>query len=94
MQSPIPWNMCLGSDGEDGIPYFLRFFSLIKFYHRRSCPGIWFADAAIYISSAILLAAFNVSKAIDPDTGEPIMPEYKPQTGTVRYEKPSPTVHL
>ena len=45
---------------------------------------MYFADAAIYIGCAMFLAVFNVSKSIDPASGEEITPVYEPLPGTVR----------
>ncbi|THU91604.1 cytochrome P450 [Dendrothele bispora CBS 962.96] len=57
-------------------------------FGRRSCPGIWFADAAVYIGISMILAVFTVTKAIDPKTGEPIMPVHYQLPGTVSHPKP------
>ena len=52
---------------------------------RRICPGMYFADAAIFIGCAMSVAVFDVSKSVDPASGEVITPEYQPLPGTVRY---------
>jgi len=57
-------------------------------FGRRSCPGIHFADAAVYIGCAMSLAVFNVSKAVDEITGEVITPVYRPLSGTVSHPTP------
>lgn len=57
-------------------------------FGRRSCPGIWFADAAVYIGCAMSLAVFDISKYVDPATGKGIAPEYKPLPGTVSHPTP------
>ncbi|KAF8998255.1 cytochrome P450 [Cyathus striatus] len=57
-------------------------------FGRRSCPGIWFADAAIFIGCAMSLAVFKVSKAVDPNTAEEITPVYDPLPGTVSHPSP------
>jgi len=43
-------------------------------FGRRSCPGVHFVDATIYINMAYILANFNISKARDA-SGNEIVPE-------------------
>lgn len=39
-------------------------------YGRRICPGRFLADSSIFIKAALLLAAFNINKAVDQDGKE------------------------
>jgi len=59
---------------------------LITFAYRH-CPGIliYFVDAAIYIICVMCLAVFDISKYVDPTTGEAVTPVYQPLPGIVRF---------
>ncbi|EJC99663.1 CyP450 monooxygenase [Fomitiporia mediterranea MF3/22] len=54
---------------------------------RRICPGRHFADNAVFIGAASLLAAFNIAKALD-EHGVPITPDQKYYTHMIRHPKP------
>jgi len=55
-------------------------------FGRRICPGLHLADASVFISCAMALAVFNVSKAVE--NGVEITPEVDPSTGTISHPKP------
>ena len=46
------------------------------------CPGLHLADASVWISVAMSLAVFDVSKIVE--NGVEITPEIDPSTGTIR----------
>ncbi|KAJ3563160.1 hypothetical protein NP233_g9121 [Leucocoprinus birnbaumii] len=54
-------------------------------FGRRICPGRVLADASIFISCAMTLAVFDISKFID-ESGQVIEPIMDQTTGTVRYD--------
>jgi hypothetical protein len=47
------------------------------------CLGLHLADASIWISIAMSLAVFDISKAIENDVE--ITPKFDPMSGTIRY---------
>ncbi|KAG2351500.1 hypothetical protein BDR07DRAFT_1318991, partial [Suillus spraguei] len=55
-------------------------------FGRRSCPGLHFADASIWISVVMSLAVFKISKVIE--NGVEITPEINLTTGTISHPKP------
>ncbi|KAG0702323.1 hypothetical protein DFH29DRAFT_504672 [Suillus ampliporus] len=58
--------------------------STISFgFGRRICPGLYLADASIWISTVMSLAVFDISKAVE--NGVEITPELEPSSGTIRY---------
>jgi len=48
---------------------------------RRVCPGAYFAEKSIYITTARLLWAFKFEKALDRSTGKVITPDASMETG-------------
>ncbi|EAU84014.2 cytochrome P450 [Coprinopsis cinerea okayama7 len=52
-------------------------------FGRRICPGRILADASVYISVAMLIATFNVSKAVK--NGEVVEPPLGQTSGTVSH---------
>ncbi|KAG2148111.1 cytochrome P450 [Suillus clintonianus] len=52
-------------------------------FGRRICPGLHLADASIWISAAMSLAVFDISKAVE--NGIEITPEVDPSSGAIRY---------
>lgn len=60
---------------------FLR-VELISF-HARTCPGKIMADNFLYISIALLVSTFDISKAKN-DEGQEIAPECTYSSGVVR----------
>ncbi|KAG0702315.1 cytochrome P450 [Suillus ampliporus] len=55
-------------------------------FGRRICPGLHLADASVWISTAMSLAVFDISKVIE--NGVEITPELDPSSGTISYPKP------
>lgn len=51
-------------------------------FGRRLCPGLNLADASVFISCAMSLAVFNVSKAVE--NGVEITPVVDNTPGTIR----------
>jgi cytochrome P450 len=84
---PDPMDVAFGFGRYLITSYCHRICLYQAFKYRRRCPGIYFADAAIYIGCTMSLAVFNVSKSIDPETGKEIEPAYIPLPGTVRCGK-------
>ncbi|KDQ54080.1 hypothetical protein JAAARDRAFT_410464 [Jaapia argillacea MUCL 33604] len=56
-------------------------------FGRRICPGLNLADASVFLSCAMTLAVFNVSKALDAH-GNPIDPIVEYTDSTVSHPKP------
>ena len=52
-------------------------------FGRRICPGRFLADASIFMSMAMLLAAFDIKKARDDD-GTEVAPSLSFVPGSVR----------
>ncbi|KAG1773897.1 cytochrome P450 [Suillus occidentalis] len=55
-------------------------------FGRRICPGIYLAEASVWLSVAMSLAVFNISKAVE--NGIEITPEIDPLSGTISHPKP------
>ncbi|KAG6865992.1 hypothetical protein C0991_009664 [Blastosporella zonata] len=55
-------------------------------FGRRICPGMHLADASVWISCAMSLAVFDVSKAIE--NGVVIEPVHENTDGTISHPKP------
>ncbi|KIK36152.1 hypothetical protein CY34DRAFT_538031 [Suillus luteus UH-Slu-Lm8-n1] len=55
-------------------------------FGRRICPGIHLAEASVWLSVAMSLAVFNISKAVE--NGVEITPEIDPLSGTISHPKP------
>ncbi|KAG2033225.1 cytochrome P450 [Suillus americanus] len=55
-------------------------------FGRRICPGIHLADASIWISTAMSLAVFDISKVVE--NGVEITPDVEPSPGTISHPKP------
>ncbi|KAG0702310.1 cytochrome P450 [Suillus ampliporus] len=55
-------------------------------FGRRICPGLHLADASVWISTAMSLAVFDISKVIE--NGVEITPELDPSSGTISHPKP------
>lgn len=55
-------------------------------FGRRICPGIHLAEASVWLSIAMSLAVFNISKAVE--NGVEITPEIDPISGTISHPKP------
>ncbi|KAG2070224.1 cytochrome P450 [Suillus decipiens] len=55
-------------------------------FGRRFCPGLHLADASVWISAAMSLAVFDISKVIE--NGVLITPEVDPTSGTISHPKP------
>ncbi|KAG2141326.1 cytochrome P450 [Suillus clintonianus] len=55
-------------------------------FGRRICPGLHLADASVWISTAMSLAVFDISKVVE--NGVEITPEVDPTSGTVSHPKP------
>ncbi|KAG1756031.1 cytochrome P450 [Suillus lakei] len=55
-------------------------------FGRRICPGLHLADASIWISTAMSLAVFDISKVVE--NGVEITPEVDPLSGSISHPKP------
>ncbi|KAG2158979.1 cytochrome P450 [Suillus bovinus] len=55
-------------------------------FGRRICPGIHLAEASVWLSAAMSLAVFDISKAVE--NGIEITPEVDPLSGTISHPKP------
>ncbi|OJA20233.1 hypothetical protein AZE42_12696 [Rhizopogon vesiculosus] len=55
-------------------------------FGRRICPGLHLADASVWLSAAMSLAVFNISKVVE--NGVEIMPEFDSTSGTISHPKP------
>lgn len=55
-------------------------------FGRRICPGLHLADASVFISCAMSLAVFDISKCIE--NGIIIEPVHENTTGTISHPKP------
>ena len=47
------------------------------------CTGLHLADASVWISAAMSLAVFDISKVVE--NGVEITPEVDPSSGVIRY---------
>ena len=50
---------------------------------RSICPGMIMAETSLYISCAMILSVFNISKAVE--NGKVITPKMDPTTGLIRF---------
>ncbi|KAG1817246.1 cytochrome P450 [Suillus subaureus] len=55
-------------------------------FGRRICPGLHLAEASVWISTAMSLAVFDISKVVED--GVEITPEVDPSSGTISHPKP------
>ncbi|KAG2139993.1 cytochrome P450 [Suillus cothurnatus] len=55
-------------------------------FGRRICPGLHLAEASVWISTAMSLAVFDISKCVED--GVEITPEIDPSSGTISHPKP------
>ncbi|KAG2356980.1 cytochrome P450 [Suillus spraguei] len=55
-------------------------------FGRRICPGLHLADASVWMSVAMSLAVFDISKVVE--NGVEITPEVDPSSGTISHPKP------
>ncbi|KAG6333886.1 hypothetical protein ID866_5199 [Astraeus odoratus] len=55
-------------------------------FGRRICPGMHLADASVWLSAAMSLAVFDISKVVE--NGVEIIPEIDPSSGTISHPKP------
>jgi len=55
-------------------------------FGRRICPGIHLADASVFISCAMSLAVFDITKVVE--NGVTIEPVHENTTGTISHPKP------
>jgi hypothetical protein len=64
---------------DDGAPFYFDFqgtYTERHWYFYRICPGRFMAFSAIWIAVASLIAAFDITKAVD-ENGEIIEPIQK-----------------
>jgi cytochrome P450 len=50
-------------------------------FGRRTCPGRFFAEQALFLSIAAVLTLFDILPAIDGETGEEVKPEVRMSSG-------------
>ncbi|KAJ7228990.1 cytochrome P450 [Mycena pura] len=55
-------------------------------FGRRICPGMQLADASLFISCALSLAVFDVSKRVE--NGQVVVPVHENTTGTISHPVP------
>ncbi|KAI0263094.1 cytochrome P450 [Gloeopeniophorella convolvens] len=58
-------------------------------FGRRTCPGRFMARSSLWIGIASVLAAFEITPALD-EQGKPILPEEKYDAGLISYPAPFP----
>ncbi|PBK80553.1 cytochrome P450 [Armillaria gallica] len=56
-------------------------------FGRRICPGMYLAENSVFLAIATLLAVFDISKAVDPVTGEDITPDVE-YDGFISHPRP------
>ncbi|KAH7913699.1 cytochrome P450 [Hygrophoropsis aurantiaca] len=56
-------------------------------FGRRSCPGIHYAEASLYVAIATILATCDISDPRD-DSGKPITGDHEWQSGTISHPRP------
>ncbi|KAI0086252.1 cytochrome P450 [Irpex rosettiformis] len=56
-------------------------------YGRRICPGMNFADASVFLWSTMVLAVFDISKAVGSD-GKVIVPAAEHTSSVISHPKP------
>ncbi|KAH7926173.1 cytochrome P450 [Leucogyrophana mollusca] len=56
-------------------------------FGRRSCPGIHYAEASLYVAIATILATCDISDPRD-DSGRPIVGDYEWSSGTISHPRP------
>lgn len=54
-------------------------------FGRRVCPGLHLADASVWLTVAMSLAVFEISKVVE--NGVEITPEVDPSSGTISHPK-------
>ncbi|KAF8987615.1 cytochrome P450 [Cyathus striatus] len=69
----------------NGEPYPIGQFG----FGRRLCPGLYFAEASLWIVMASILATMDIRRALD-DNGKEIDPEIELITGLASHPKPFP----
>lgn len=52
-------------------------------YARRICPGMYLAEAALFMCIATSLAVFDITEAVED--GVSIIPVHENTSGTIRY---------
>ncbi|EMD40455.1 hypothetical protein CERSUDRAFT_80124 [Gelatoporia subvermispora B] len=57
-------------------------------FGRRICPGLYLADTSVFLSCAMSLAAFNISKVVED--GKAIEPVIEYSSGTISHPAPFP----
>ncbi|TFY79433.1 hypothetical protein EWM64_g4581 [Hericium alpestre] len=55
-------------------------------FGRRVCPGLLFADSSLFLTCAMVLSMFNISKATE--NGVPITPKQEYVDGLISHPKP------
>ncbi|THH02426.1 hypothetical protein EW026_g476 [Hermanssonia centrifuga] len=55
-------------------------------FGRRICPGLYIADASLFLTVASSLAVFDVTKVIED--GVPVIPIVKQTTGNISHPYP------
>ncbi|KDQ62055.1 hypothetical protein JAAARDRAFT_203276 [Jaapia argillacea MUCL 33604] len=56
-------------------------------FGRRSCPGLNLAEASVFMSCAMVLSVFSITKAMNAD-GSVVTPSAEFEDGTVSHPKP------
>jgi len=59
---------------------------LVFGFGRRICPGMHLADASVFMSCTMILAAFDIAKVVE--NGQVVEPLNEYTTGTVSHPKP------
>lgn len=65
----------LKTDTDKDSPNVIDPYTYFFGFGRRMCPGMWFADSAMFITITSVLHSFNISKEID-ENGQEITPPY------------------
>jgi len=56
-------------------------------FGRRICPGMWTADASLFIVMACVLATFEIKPPLGQD-GDVVLPQVKYTTGMISHPEP------
>jgi len=73
---------------DDGSDRILDPSDVIFGFGRRICPGRHFADSALWLAIANVLAVFDILPPTDPKTGDEVMPKIEFTSAVTIHPKP------